>query len=229
LKKIRLLIAEYDYDTNDHHAVNKQLFISREVLELGAFLSLATEDYKSFESFIHQLKPFYFDYDKLLPESQNKLIILGVYLLYLLVENDIGMFHTELELVPEHSSRYISFVIELEQDKMEGRYHRICNAPKHVPDACYTKLTEKLRNTVREDILSSVESSYNKLNHNDAQKLLLFEKPNEFETFILTNTNWDSKDNYFHFGNQGSNKKQFDYKYLIHETLNYASELERII
>jgi hypothetical protein len=57
----------------------------------------------------------------LLPPSPRRDPILGVHLLYLLAENKIAEFHTQLELIPDHSNRYVRYAVELEQAKMEGR------------------------------------------------------------------------------------------------------------
>jgi len=202
--------------------------LTREVLELGVFISLALEDYKSFEGCINQLKPFYYDFNDILPDSQNKYIILGVFLLYLLVENKIGEFHTELELLQDHSSRYINYVVELEQHKMEGRYNRICKS-KSIPDPCYAKLSLKLTNTVRHDIISSLEQAYEELSIHDAQKLLLFENNKDFEIFVTQNTKWEPNHGKINFRKSEDAKPQFEYRHLIEETLNYTHELDRII
>jgi len=227
---LRILIESFDVDQSDIHSVNKHQFFSREVLEYGTLIHLQSGDDRAFETYINSLKPYYFDFDKSLPESQRKYPLLGVYLLFLLVENRIGEFHTELELIPDLTSRYISFVIELEQDKMEGRYNKICNATSSAPDSSYVQLTERLRNTVRHDILSSIQCSYNVLKVSDAQKLLLFQDSEEFKLFIMNETVWVVKNDVIYIKNQDDSKlHEFDKKELINQTLNYAQELERII
>jgi len=231
LKTLRLLIASLDIDYTDTNVVNKQLFISREVLEYGALVMLSGGEDRSFENYINSLKPYYFDFDKNLPESHRKYPLLGVYLLLLLVENRIGEFHTELELIPDVNSRYISFVIELEQDKMEGSYNKIFNATSSVPDSTFTNLTERLKDTIRQDILSSIETAYHKLSVSEAQKLLRFKNRDEIQTFILNETKWVIQDNeeIFIKSHEDRRHELFDKKHLIQETLNYAQEIEIII
>jgi len=230
LKKLRLSIANFDVDVNDSKIVNKQLLLSREVLEYGALINLSAGDDRAFENYINSLKPYYFDFDSNLPTSHRKYPLLGVYLLFLLVQNRIGEFHTELELIPDHSSRYISFVIELEQDKMEGSYNKICNSSNSAPDSSYVKLTERLTDTIRQDIRSSIETAYYKLKVSDAQKLLLFKNRDDLSNFILNETIWVINGDYIHIKNQEDKRYElFDKKQLIHEQLNYAQELDRII
>lgn len=48
--------------------------------------------------------------------------IIGAYFLFLLAENRIGEFHTELEFVHDTENPFIQYAVQLEQSKMEGRY-----------------------------------------------------------------------------------------------------------
>lgn len=61
-------------------------------------------------------------------ESQNKYQILGLNLLFLLSQNRVAEFHTELELLPQEiiqSNEYIRHPLILEQHLMEGNYNKI--------------------------------------------------------------------------------------------------------
>lgn len=48
---------------------SQELLLSRDVLEIGAHLSIEQKDDASFERFIAQLKTYYVDYAAVLPES----------------------------------------------------------------------------------------------------------------------------------------------------------------
>lgn len=63
-----------------------------------------------------------------LGESSEKYKMLGLNLLYLLSQNRVAEFHTELELLPVEiiqSDKYICYPLALEQYIMEGRYNKI--------------------------------------------------------------------------------------------------------
>jgi hypothetical protein len=59
---------------------------------------------------------------KFLKQSPDQDPIVGAYFLFLLAENRIGEFHTELELINDFENTYIKFAVQLETYKMEGWY-----------------------------------------------------------------------------------------------------------
>ena len=66
-----------------------------------------------------------------LPESAYKYQLLGLNLLFLLSQNRVAEFHTELELLPAdqiQSNVYIRHPLSLEQYLMEGSYNKVCEA-----------------------------------------------------------------------------------------------------
>ena len=75
----------------------------------------------------------------IIPESQKKYSILGLYLLYLLAYNKISEYHTELELIPaeEQNNIYIKVPVSLEQHFVEGSYTKILNQKQNVPLSAY--------------------------------------------------------------------------------------------
>jgi 26S proteasome regulatory subunit N12 len=122
-----------------------------------------------------------------LPESERKLPIVGLFLLYLLAEGRIGDFHTELELHHDHHDRYIRYSIDLERDIMEGRYNKVWSARQNPPRESYTYFVDKLMGTIRNDVASCIEASYESLTTADAAKLLFFGEPSaEFHAFCKT-------------------------------------------
>lgn len=63
-----------------------------------------------------------------LPESAYKYQLLGLNLLFLLSQNRVAEFHTELELLPAdqiQSNVYIRHPLSLEQYLMEGSYNKV--------------------------------------------------------------------------------------------------------
>lgn len=140
--------------TGESTATKNELIIARDVLEIAVQFSVATKDIAAFERYISQLKCYYFDYKwgflypatsfmahfhcclfcrcrKEIGESKNKYLLLGLNLLYLLSQNRVSEFHTELELLPQeiiHTNDFIRHPLTLEQNLMEGRYNRIFRA-----------------------------------------------------------------------------------------------------
>lgn len=71
-------------------------------------------------------------------ESANKYQLLGLNLIFLLSQNRVAEFHTELELLPQEiiqSNEYIRHPLILEQHLMEGNYNKIF-AAKVSDDLC---------------------------------------------------------------------------------------------
>lgn len=63
-----------------------------------------------------------------MPDSDYKNELLGLNLLFLLSQNRVAEFHTELELLPPEliqSDPYIRHPLALEQYLMEGSYNKI--------------------------------------------------------------------------------------------------------
>lgn len=63
-----------------------------------------------------------------MPESAYKYQLLGLNLLFLLSQNRVAEFHTELELLPAdqiQSNVYVRHPLSLEQYLMEGSYNKV--------------------------------------------------------------------------------------------------------
>ena len=108
----------------------QDLFIAREILEIGVEYSVAREDVNAFERYMAMLKTYYMDYADKLEESPKKYELLGLNLLRLLSQNETAKFHTEIELLDPatiQENPYISCPVKLEQDIMEGSYKKVSN------------------------------------------------------------------------------------------------------
>lgn len=116
--------------TSNTPASQQELLLARDILEIGAQWSIEAKDIPSFERYMSQLKCYYFDYKSLLPESAFKYQLLGLNLLFLLSQNRVAEFHTELELLPaDHiqSDVYIRHPLSIEQYLIEGSYNKVNN------------------------------------------------------------------------------------------------------
>ncbi|XP_011310595.1 26S proteasome non-ATPase regulatory subunit 8 [Fopius arisanus] len=220
--------------TSSSSASQKELLIARDILEMGAQWSIAAEDIPSFERYMAQLKCYYFDYKSALPESAYKYQLLGLNLLFLLSQNRVAEFHTELELLPSdqiQSNVYIRHPLSLEQCLMEGSYNKIFLAKGNVPAASYTFFIDILLNTVRDEIGACMESAYDKVSLKDAARMLNLNS--EQDTLAFANKKqWNlAKDGYFYFGPAHEKKTEdpIPSADLVTLAIDYARELEMIV
>ena len=205
-----------------------------DVLEIGAQWSIASEDIPSFERYMAQLKPYYFDYKDNLPESAFKYQLLGLNLLFLLSQNRVAEFHTELELLPAdqiQSNIYIRHPLSLEQCLMEGSYNKIFLAKGNVPADSYNFFIDILLNTVRNEIGACMENAYDKISLKDASRMLNLNSEKETIAFA-TKKKWNLlKDGYFYFTHQSDKKvdEPIPSSDLATLAIDYARELEMIV
>ncbi|XP_066601192.1 26S proteasome non-ATPase regulatory subunit 8 [Prorops nasuta] len=220
--------------TSNSVATTMELLIARDILEIGAQYSIATEDIPSFERYMAQLKCYYFDYKSDLPESAFKYQLLGLNLLFLLSQNRVAEFHTELELLPSdqiQSNVYIRHPLSLEQYLMEGSYNKIFLAKGNVPAASYNFFIDILLNTVRDEIGACMESAYDKISIQDALRMLNLNTEKDMKLFA-TKKNWTlAKDGYFYFSTQHEKKSEepIPSAELARLAIDYARELEMIV
>lgn len=185
--------------TSNTTASKQELLLARDVLEIGVQWSIASNNIPSFERYMAQLKCYYFDYNSFLPESAFKYQLLGLNLLFLLSQNRVAEFHTELELLPaDHiqSDVYIRHPLSIEQYLMEGSYNKVTSyvyfltkvlyftfvfkiflAKGNVPAKNYNFFMDILLDTIRGEIAVCVEKAYEKLSLKDAARMLYL--PNE--------------------------------------------------
>lgn len=205
-----------------------------DILEIGAQWSIASEDIPSFERYMAQLKCYYFDYKSGLPESAYKYQLLGLNLLFLLSQNRVAEFHTELELLPSdqiQSNVYIRHPLSLEQCLMEGSYNKIFLAKGNVPAASYNFFIDILLNTVRDEIGACMESAYDKVSIKDASRMLNLSSEKDTMAFA-TKKNWTlTKDGHFYFTAPNEKKAEDPIPSgdLATLAIDYARELEMIV
>ena len=123
----------------------RECILAREIYEYATFLSVEKEDIEGFERNFTVVKTYYDEFGSILPASQKKYAILGLYLLYLLSYNKIAEYHTEIELIPieELSNVYIKVPISLEQYFVEGSYNKILSQKQNVPLEAYQFFIDK--------------------------------------------------------------------------------------
>ena len=94
----------------------RECILAREVYEYSTFLALEKEDIEAFERNFITVNTYYDEFEGILPPSQKKYTILGLYLLYLLSFNKISEYHTEIELIPiqELNNVFIKVPMSLE-------------------------------------------------------------------------------------------------------------------
>jgi 26S proteasome regulatory subunit N12 len=243
--------------TAEKSSVIKQLSLAREVYEQGCLFSISIKDEKAFERNYNSLRVYYNDYRSILRPSEHEAAIIGLYLLFLLAENKLAEFHSELELVANQtnygatnanhlsspklvrsissindlvSSPYIKFSIQLEQQLMEGAYSAVLNSEKQVPRPEYSVFLSKLCSSVRDKIADVAETAYSSYPLNHADKLLLC-SASEVEPFAQKR-GWkvDLQQNKIIFPvNDSINHNEIPSINTIQQTLLYATELEKIV
>ncbi|XP_023244119.1 26S proteasome non-ATPase regulatory subunit 8-like [Centruroides sculpturatus] len=233
LNAIEVELTNISFLPTSQTSIDKQeLLITRDTLEIGARLSIATADIPSFERYMAQLKCYYFDYQNDVPDSNYKYHLLGLNLLRLLAQNRMAEFHMELELLPfrELQNIYIRHPVSLEQYLMEGSYNKIFLSRGNVPANDYKFFMDILLNTVRNEIASCIEKAYEQLAFTEARRMLFFETQDKMEEYARERGWKMDRDNRFVFIME---VKQSDTNIpaseLASQTIQYARELEKIV
>ncbi|KAI9611953.1 hypothetical protein H4Q26_008043 [Puccinia striiformis f. sp. tritici PST-130] len=238
LLKLKLALAQSSLlmpSLADKSAIDPEsLAKARDILEIGAFYSVRTQDIPAFERYISQLGSYYNDYSSLLPPSQRRYPLVGLDLLRLLSQNKIAQFHTVLEgLVKEHvhTNQYISHPVNLERWLMEGSYSKVWGARSQMPMEEYRYFVDLLVDTIRKEIASCQEKAYSSLPLNDAGTLLFFKTPGEVIEFAQQRK-WsvDPTSQTINFPTENhATKRELAKEKIIETTLGYAKELETIV
>ncbi|KAF7331965.1 PCI domain-containing protein [Mycena kentingensis (nom. inval.)] len=219
-----LLLPQGDLNPSD-------LAIAREILEIGAFWSIRSQDVPSFDRYFSQLQTFYTDYANL-PHSQNEYAVRGLHLIRLLTQNRIADFHTALESLPAAAleSVFIAHPVNLERWLMEGSYAKVWSARAEAPAAEYGYFVDSLMGTIRNEIASCEEAAYESLPLKDAATLLFFTSQSELLLFAQQR-NWivDLTAATITFAKKNEETTDIPKEKLIAASLMYARELEQIV
>jgi len=217
--------------TADKALIEKQLTFAREILEQAVLLSVKQKNFKLFERNFAQLKPYYTDYSPLLRESERHWPLVGLNLLGLLAHNRIAEFHTELELIPaeDREKLYVTYSMDLEQKMMEGAYSKVLNAPSRLPVGYYAFFTDILMATVREKISDCTEKAYRECPLEEAAGVFLLGEKREEVVSMAKKRNWEIRGDLIIFPHKTDSEYDIPSHRLVRQSLEYASELERII
>jgi len=210
--------------------IQKELSLAREILEHAVLFSVKVKDIPAFERYFAQVKPYYYDYAKYLPSSQRQFSILGLNLLRLLAQNRIAEFHAELELLPleNHQNVHIKHPIMIEQYIMEGSYPKVRSARTDVPHELYTVFMDILMDTIRDEVADCSEKAFHSLPLSEVQKLLQLQESKALKEFV-DKRDWEVNGHTVTFRKAEVTKTDIPSMQLIHETMLYAKELERIV
>jgi len=236
LKKLKIGLTHCQFmPTSVVQASKRELLVARDILEIGAQWSCAAHDIPSFERYLSMLKTYYMDYKNDLPESSYKYQLLGLNLLYLLSQNRVAEFHTELELLPAREIQtniHISHPVSLEQFLMEGSYNKIFLSKENVPAPSYTFFMDILLDTVRDEIASCAEKTYEKISSSEITRMLYFDNGKQAERY-LSRRKWQLSGSHYVLSTPaGSGKPSDDLipaNDFASKTIEYAREMEQIV
>ncbi|ODV83949.1 hypothetical protein CANARDRAFT_29668 [[Candida] arabinofermentans NRRL YB-2248] len=216
------------------------LIITRSILEIGALVSINLLNLKDFSNYITQLKTFY-DLVNILPESQNKNKLLSLYLLLLLTQGDLALFHIELErfnnfgLSVDELERdeFLSIPIKFEKWIIDGSFNKVYEllSSKHnFPCKEFNLFEKDLLDSIRLTIATNIESGYPSLPLENL-KLLLFLKNLSDVNYYIDQMNWTVENGIIYFNNNLNDLDDEikDEKLIVKNSLGYAKEMESII
>ena len=248
--KIELIKHNLLVPTSANTQTNDQLNdlkIAERILEIGAFSSLLTHNYLSFENYFASLRPFYAT-AKLHGKNEvnsDSTKIISLYLIYLLTQGDISKFHIELESIyhaPQFNidkDKYLQYPIDMERNLMEGNYIKIwklLQADSNLPCKEYQHFTSTLVNTLRVEIAKSIEKTNDSIPISNCKTLLYFPQEQSDLTFEevlkqeLEVDDWVFRDGVIYFSQHKSQDSSLaDSSQIITNVLNYAEQIESIV
>lgn len=202
--------------------------VATEALEIGILLTVKDGDMDAFARNVAQIKPHY----AFLTTTPRKCHILGLNLMYLLVENRLSEFHAELELLTEEEAQnaFVSFPINLERQLMVGMYSEVLNVEE--PDESFQFFVDNLLQTVRDSIADCVEVSYKTMKLTDAMTMMKFDSQSMLLEYVDNfRDDWIVQGDTLCFQPPPSGSKASDIPSmkLISQSLTYATEMERIV
>lgn len=232
------------------------LRLARDVLELGALLSIRLQEPVAFTRYVAQLQPLYWlPRARLSAEGGHRSKITGLYLLLLLSQGDYAGFHTLLEALEAaavdddgtegagagsralEEDEFVQYPVRLERALMEGSYDRVWGDTKgeRVPSEEFSIFAEVLVGTIRSEIASCSERAYASLPIFNAKNLFFLDSEGAVIQFARER-GWTVKDSRIYFPQQGHQDIPGSDKdilaasrQVIGNTLSYARDLETIV
>mmetsp|Transcript_25423 Transcript_25423/g.25669 ORF Transcript_25423/g.25669 Transcript_25423/m.25669 type:complete len:264 (+) Transcript_25423:197-988(+) len=214
-------------------SAEKERAVAREILEYAVILSIKTKDKEGFQRNLSSLRPYYTGYGPTVSESELKYPIIGLNLLYLLVENRLADFHCELELLTEQQRHHqaIVFCTQLDRHLMVGSYDQVMEAAAHPPVEYYSFFLTSLLETVRTNIAECAAASYRTLSVTAAKDILMFSTEQETLDFIADqHEDWNVMKDVIEMKKMKAVRADgIPAMKLVQQNLSYATELERIV
>jgi 26S proteasome regulatory subunit N12 len=162
--------------------------------------------------------------------------ILGLNLLYLLVENRLADFHCELELLSEAEKQLptVVFCTRLDQHLVVGSYDQVLQAAANPPTQYFSFFLKSLLETVRINIGECAAAAYKSITIAAITEVLMFDREEETLEFMADfYPTWDvdaMQGVVTLSGSKGASKAdEMPSLKLINQNLSYATELERIV
>jgi 26S proteasome regulatory subunit N12 len=158
-------------------------------LELGVLLSVTDNDLDAFACNMAQLEPLY-DLNTTTTTPRQALVV-GLNLMYLLVQFRLAEFHSQLELLTADQSQnpLIAFPIALEQKLMVGNYDD--TAADTVPHPSFQLFLDPLLATIRSNLVEMM-NCYETVTLADAAKICKFASPHELQEWMMAQTDDDA-------------------------------------
>ena len=237
LNQLKTMMIEFDTllpngSKSISSSSNLEKTFAIDVLENAVILSINVGDKDLFARHITSLRTYYHDFGEEI-QSNLKYMMIGLNLLYLLVENKLAEFHCELELLTtvEMEKKEIAFCTQLDQHLMVGSYDQVLAAAENPPVSYYVFFLKSLLETVRMNIGDCAAASYPTLTTAAATKILMFSSDNETLKFISeTYPDWKVHGGLVDLRATKSLKsEEIPSLKVISQSLTYATELERIV
>lgn len=224
----------------------KDLIITRKILEIGALVSFNLREMNEFANFITQLKPFY-EIEQIREESKEFRKLLSLYLILLLTQDDLALFHIEIENFQNYGMSvddlekddFLSIPINFEKWIIDGDFNKIYDilSTEHkFPCSEFNIFKDELLNSMRLNIANNLEKVYKELPLENLKLLLFLKQIDETKQFI-ENFNWECKNGIVYFNKSETKLNEVfgiieeieDEKTIVKNALIYAAEMEKII
>ena len=220
LSQVKLALLTQSLDSNE-------LAQAVAALEIGVLLAVQAEDLDLFGRTVALIQPYYSS----TKTTPRRLLVIGLYLMHLLVENRLSEFHSQLELLTEEEAAnpFISFPVGLERQLMVGIYDEILAVT--APDASYQIFLDLTVQTVRDAIADCMEVSYESLTTTQAAEIMKFDSTQELLEYVQdTRDDWILQGDVLTFQPVASSGAQdIPSMEWIEQSLTYATEMERIV
>lgn len=197
-------------------------------LECGVLLAVAEGDLEAFGRQMGQLQPLY----DVVQSSPRQSHALGLNLMFLLVQNRLSEFHSQLEVIQQQpgvsvNDPLISFPISLERHLMVGMYDELLKS--QAPHPSFQLFVDELLSTVRDDIGDALETAYTSISVQDAAQMMKFQSSQEFMDYLSeARPDWIIQDGVLTFA-PPETSLELPSDQWIEQSIAYATEMERIV